>query len=153
MLNKALFLDRDGTIIEHIPYINDPNKVKLRLEIIKKIKEFQDANYLLIIITNQAGIEKGLITLEQYNKVTERMLSLLKENGIFVTDIFMCPSQSSSDFDRKPNPGMILKAASKYSIDLRQSVLVGDDERDIKAGKNAGVGRCFFLEEFLNSSP
>ncbi|MCX8163087.1 MAG: HAD family hydrolase [Candidatus Micrarchaeota archaeon] len=153
MKNKALFLDRDGTIIEHVPYINDPSKVKLRKDILEKLKEFQKAGYLLIIITNQSGIERGLITIEQYQNVTNKMLSLLSLEGITITDIFMCPSHpSKNDYRRKPNPGMILEAAKKYNIDLKNSILVGDDAKDIQAGKNAGVGHCLYLEEFLSFS-
>ncbi len=154
MKNKALFLDRDGTVIEHVHYINDPEKVRLRKSVVEKMKEFQKAGYLLILITNQSGIARKLITQEQYEAVTGRMLGLLEKEGVRLDGIFMCPSHpDENDFRRKPNPGMILEAAHEHDVDLASSLMVGDDEKDIEAGKRAGVGRSMHVRDFLRASP
>ncbi|MFA5076880.1 MAG: HAD family hydrolase [Candidatus Micrarchaeia archaeon] len=153
MKNKALFLDRDGTIIEHVPYISDPAKVGLVMPVIRKMLEFQRKNYLVIIITNQSGIARGFITQEEYDAVNTKMLKLLEIAGVRITGIFMCPSHpDEKDPRRKPNPGMILEAAEKFNIDLPESIMVGDSENDLEAGKRAGVKISLPVAKFLNFS-
>ena len=149
-MNKALFLDRDGTIIEHVHYINDPEKVILKEGISERMLEFQKMGYLLIVVTNQAGIARGEITPTQYEDVNKKMLELLAEKGVIITDVFHCPSHpDDNDPRRKPGPGMILEAAKKYGIDLASSIIVGDSEKDLEAGKRAGVGTRLHVDEFL----
>lgn len=149
-MNKALFLDRDGTIIKHIPYINNPAKVHLIPEITNIMKKFQEQGYLLIIITNQSGIGRGLITPEQNEKVMKRMRVLLEKQGIKINGVEMCPSHpDENDFRRKPNPGMILDAEKKFNINLSLSIMVGDNKNDCEAGKRAGVGKTFLLADFI----
>ncbi|MBU0586615.1 HAD family hydrolase [Candidatus Micrarchaeota archaeon] len=150
-MKKALFLDRDGTIIEHVHYINDPEKVKLIPEMIKKIKSYQQAGYLIIVITNQRGISLGFITQEQYEAVNSRMLALMKKEGVNIDHIEMCSEKYDTHPRRKPNPRMILDAAKRLNIDLESSIMVGDNINDIEAGKRAGVGKNLFVQEFISN--
>ena len=149
-MKRALFLDRDGTLIEHVPYINEPDKVKLIDAVVRKVKEFQKKGYLIVIITNQSGIARGKITPAQYEAVNERMVSLLKEEGVSIDGIYFCPSHpDEKDPRRKPEIGMLLDAARELGITLSESIMVGDKESDVEAGKNAKVKLSLRLEEFL----
>jgi D-glycero-D-manno-heptose 1,7-bisphosphate phosphatase len=108
---------------------------------------------LLIVVTNQAGIGRGYFTEDDFFKVNQFMLDAFLKQGIPITDVFFCPfhlegigEYRKDSFDRKPNPGMIIKAANKHDIDLSQSVLIGDKDSDIEAGRRAGVGRLIALK-------
>jgi D-glycero-D-manno-heptose 1,7-bisphosphate phosphatase len=147
---RALFLDRDGTIIEHVPYLKEPEKVALVRGMAQKIIEFRNAGYLAIIITNQSGIGRGIISKKQYDAVNARMEELLEEQGAKIDAIFMCPSKpEDKDPRRKPSPAMILEAAKKYKLSLVDSVMVGDSASDMGAGISAGVGRNIFSKNFV----
>ncbi|MAD48429.1 MAG: D,D-heptose 1,7-bisphosphate phosphatase [Gammaproteobacteria bacterium] len=144
---KALFLDRDGVInidYGHVFKIKDFVFVQ---GIEGLIKEAMKKNYLIIIITNQAGIGKGFYSVEDYQKLTKHMNEMLLNKGCHIYDIFYCPFHPTDGIgeflkdsnDRKPNPGMLLKAQKKHKIDMNQSLLIGDKISDIKAGISAGV--------------
>lgn len=146
-LKKALFLDRDGVInidFGHVYKIEDFIFVK-DIEIL--IRDAMKKNYLIIVITNQAGIGKGLYTVKDFKKITKHMIESLCEKDCFIDDIFYCPYHPSEGVgkflkdsnDRKPNPGMLHKAQKKYNIDLSKSVFIGDKISDIQAGISAGV--------------
>ena len=137
---KAIFLDRDGVINKEVGYLSDPNKFIIIKGVIKALTLFKQKGFLLIVITNQAGIARGYYTEELLNEIHEKMITLLKENNIVLDDIYFCPHHP--DFSgpcdcRKPNPGMILKAKKKHNIDLQSSYMVGDTLNDIKTGLNA----------------
>jgi D-glycero-D-manno-heptose 1,7-bisphosphate phosphatase len=151
---KAIFIDRDGTLIEHVPYISDPNKVVLRKGIIEKLKAFQKAGYLLMLISNQSGIKKGIITMKQHDAVMERLNSMLKSEGVRLDDVFFCFStDEDNDPRRKPGPGMIFEAREKYGLDLSQCAMVGDREDvDMAAGQKAGVGRLYLADRFAKDA-
>ena len=137
---KAIFLDRDGVINKEIGYLSDPNKFELIEGVLKALKIFRQKEFLLIIITNQAGIARGYYTEETLSEIHKRMISLLKENDIALDDIYFCPHhpELTGPCDcRKPNPGMILKAKNTHNIDLQSSYMVGDTLNDIKTGLNA----------------
>lgn len=143
-MKKALFLDRDGTINVDVGYVH-------RIEdftFIPGIFEFcvlaQRLGYLIIVITNQSGIERGYFTEVEYQDVTAYMIAEFARRGVTVTDVFHCPSLEG--YDRKPNPGLFLKAQSKYDIDMHSSISIGDKERDVKAGEAAGVGHNFLFQ-------
>lgn len=143
-------MDRDGTIIEHVPYIKDPAKVELKKGMAARIQKYQENGYLVIVITNQSGIARGLITQDEYEEVNCRMIELLAAEGVKIDAIYMCPSHpDAGDKRRKPEPGMIFEAAEKFGIDLGASIIVGDDEKDLEAGRRANVGRGMHIEEFL----
>ena len=136
---SALFLDRDGVIIEDKHYISNPSKVELCNGIKDVIKSAYENGFIIVIITNQSGIGKGLFGWDEYKSVTERMLLLLgdkyKINAIY--------ANSYTDFDegnwRKPAPGMFFEAAKDLSINLESSIIIGDRDSDLKAGISAGL--------------
>lgn len=138
--NKAIFLDRDGVINEEVDHLSDPEKFQFIEGSIEALKILKNLGYLLIIITNQAGIAKGFFSEDTLEKIHDKMKRILNENTITLDDIFYCPHHP--DFTgpcncRKPNPGMILKARDKYNIDLRESFMVGDTLNDIETGLGA----------------
>jgi histidinol-phosphate phosphatase family protein len=151
---KAVLIDRDGTIMEHVHYINDPDRVVIRELVVEKLKAFRDAGYMVIMVSNQSGIKKGLITKEQHDAVMQRMDELLAEKGLELDDVLFCFStDKDNDPRRKPSPGMIFEARDKYGLDLSQCVMVGDREDvDMEAGRRAGIGRCYLVDDFVKSA-
>lgn len=147
MMSRALFLDRDGVINIEKDYVYQIEDFEFIDGVIETLKFFQDAGYLLIIITNQAGIGRGYYTEEQYHKLNEWMVNYFFEREIQITKVYYCPYHpehgvgiyKKESIDRKPNPGMILKAVEEFNIDLIQSILIGDKESDIDAGISAGI--------------
>ena len=103
----------------------------------------QSHGFKIIIATNQSGIARGYYTVEDFNRLTEYMIGKFKSSGIEITDVFYCPYLSGPD--RKPNPGMFIKARDKYCIDMKKSVSVGDKQRDIQAALTAGIIRNYLL--------
>jgi len=136
--NKAIFLDRDGVINKEVSHLSDPKDFEFIKGSIEALKLFKQKGFLLIIITNQAGIARGLFTEETLSKIHYKMIKILKENNIQLDDIYYCPHhpEFTGPCDcRKPNPGMILKAQLKHNIDLSDSYMVGDTLNDIETGK------------------
>jgi D,D-heptose 1,7-bisphosphate phosphatase len=145
MSNFAIFIDRDGTINEDPGYLGDPNDVKLfpgtgeALSILKN-----QLNFKLIVISNQSGISRGLITHEMVQAVNARINELLSEYGVSLDAFYYCPAHP--DFSpaeqcgcRKPSPELVLKAAEDMKIDLIGSYFVGDSVSDVECGVNAGI--------------
>ncbi|MFX0032337.1 MAG: D-glycero-beta-D-manno-heptose 1,7-bisphosphate 7-phosphatase [Promethearchaeota archaeon] len=135
--NKAIFLDRDGVINEEVSHLSDPDNFKFIEGSIEAIRILKNLGYLLIVITNQAGIARGYFSEETLNEIHNKMKRILYENNLKLDDIFYCPHHP--DFTgpcncRKPNPGMILKAKEIYNINLRESFMVGDTLKDIETG-------------------
>ncbi len=136
---KAIFLDRDGVINVEVGYLSDPDDFELLKGTSEALKLLNQKNYLLIIITNQAGIARGYFTEEILQNIHKKMITLLKKQDIILDDIFFCPHHpvfTGHCNCRKPNPGMILKASEKFNIDLNKSYMVGDTLNDIETGKN-----------------
>lgn len=146
-MNKALFLDRDGVINVEKNYVYKIEDFQFIEGIFELTKAFQDKGYLIIVITNQAGIGRGYYTEADLHKLNEWMIEQFKQRNITITEVYYCPYHPThgigeylkDSFDRKPNPGMILKASEKYDIDLTKSVLIGDKDSDIKAGRSAKI--------------
>lgn len=152
-MNKALFLDRDGVINVDKNYVHKIEDFEFVDGIFELTKYFQDKGYLIIVITNQAGIGRGYYTEKDFHVLNDWMVEQFKKKGINITEVYYCPfhpthgigEYKKDSFDRKPNPGMILKAKEKYNIDLDESVLIGDKDSDIQAGENAGVKKNFLI--------
>lgn len=139
MRRKAVFLDRDGTIIHDVGYPKDPNQVELLPGIIEALKILMGFDYKLILISNQSGIGRGIITVEEMNQVNAKLISILKEHEIYLSGIYYCPHTPEEQCHcRKPNPKMILNAAKELKINLSLSIMVGDKLSDIEAGRRAG---------------
>lgn len=145
-MKKAIFLDRDGTLIEDGGYVFRVEDVKFYPEVISGLNLLKK-DYMFFIITNQSGIEKGLITFEDFHKVNDFMLSLLKENGIIIERTYFCPHAPSSNCDcRKPKTKYMDEIVSEFrEISLKDSWTVGDHPTDVIMGKNAGCKTVYLL--------
>ncbi|HQI41583.1 MAG: hypothetical protein B6D44_01855 [Ignavibacteriales bacterium UTCHB2] len=145
MVNKAVFLDRDGTINFDTGYIGDAEKVELLPGVGKSLAELKNIyHFKLIVISNQSGIARGLITKEQVEQVNNVINAKLKEFNVQIDAFFYCPHHPDFNNEelckcRKPEIGMINEAVNKFNIDLSKSYLIGDSEVDILAAKNAGL--------------
>jgi D,D-heptose 1,7-bisphosphate phosphatase len=139
-MNKAIFLDRDGTLIKEKNYLHQPKEIRLEKNVIPALKLLQKFNYLLIIITNQSGIGRGFFSLDQFIAVQNALLHRLKTYHITITDYFYCPHTPEAHCHcRKPQPGLLLDAIKKYQISPSSSFLIGDKLSDIEAGLNAHI--------------
>lgn len=146
MSDKAIFLDRDDTLIEDPGYINSPEQVKLLDGVAEALIELKGLGYKLVVVTNQSAVARGIVTEKVLGAIHNRLKQLLAEKNAFLDGIYYCPYhpdgavkkyRKESDF-RKPKPGMLLKAAEEMDIDLGQSWCVGNSISDMKAGLRAG---------------
>ncbi|MGB2809926.1 MAG: HAD-IIIA family hydrolase [Sedimentisphaerales bacterium] len=146
MSNKAIFLDRDGTLIEDPGYLNHPEQVKLLEGVAEALIELRAMGYMLIVVTNQSAVARGIVSEKGLGEIHNRLMQLLTERGAYLDQIYYCPYhpdgvipkyRKESDW-RKPNPGMLLAASDEMDIDLSQSWKIGDSSRDIEAGLRAG---------------
>ncbi|WP_206810456.1 D-glycero-alpha-D-manno-heptose-1,7-bisphosphate 7-phosphatase [Paradesulfitobacterium ferrireducens] len=146
-MNKALFLDRDGVINVDKEYVHKIEDFEFMEGIFDTLRYFQDHGYLLIVITNQAGIGRGYFTEAQFQALTQWMMGESSLRNIDIRKVYYCPyhpqygkgDYQQDSFDRKPNPGMILKAQKEFDLNLEHSILVGDNETDLMAGMRAGI--------------
>jgi len=137
-LSPAVFVDRDGTIMKDYDYCSDPKEVKILPGVPQALARLKSKGFKLIIITNQSGIGRGLITTEQYRAVEKDVLQQLGAGLIDAT--YFCPDvPGQHSICRKPAPGMIMVATREQQIDLSRSFLVGDKEIDVECAHNAGV--------------
>lgn len=154
MKQKAIFLDRDGVINNDTGhyYIYKVEDFKLNDGVIEGLKLLSKAGFLLIVVSNQGGVAKGIYTDDDINKVHNKLKIELKKHSVEIDAIYYCPHHESvSECEcRKPKPGMILSAIEEFNINPENSFLIGDSERDITAGKKAGLKECFLIE--TNSS-
>ena len=158
---KAVFLDRDGTINEFSGFITKPENFTLIEGAAEAIKKINNAGFLAIVITNQPVIARGEVDFETLELIHKKMETDLGNHGAYIDDLFFCPHHPDKGFPgerpeyktdcdcRKPKPGMILEAAKKYNIDLSSSYMVGDDKRDVQAGINAGCIPVFLTNKHL----
>ncbi len=140
---RALFLDRDGTINEDGRYVYRPEDFRWVPGIVDLCRAAAEAGYGLVVITNQSGIARGYYTEEDYERFTRHMKNLFAAEGIALLDVLHCPLLESGD--RKPAPGLFLKARGRWGIDMAASLSLGDSERDVEAALAAGVGRNYLL--------
>jgi len=146
MSGKAIFLDRDGTLTEEAGYIDHPNQVKLLGGAAEALRQFEQLGYKLIVVSNQSGVARGIVTEEVLKKIHSRLEQLLIAEGAHLDRIYYCPYHPEGTVQeyrkeselRKPSPGMLLLAAEETDIDLSQSWMVGDKYEDVTAGQRAG---------------
>jgi D-glycero-D-manno-heptose 1,7-bisphosphate phosphatase len=146
MSYKAVFLDRDNTLIEDPGYISDPSLVKLLPGVEQAVRSLSGAGYKIVVVTNQSGIARGLLTEETLAKIHAEMTRQVEAHGVKLDGVYYCPFHPEGTVERyavdsdlrKPKPGMLLQAARDLDIDLRESWMVGDSPRDIEAGQRAG---------------
>jgi len=143
MKKKAVFFDRDGTLNLDPGYLGDPDKVVLYPNVSKGIKRLKELGFMIIVISNQSGITRKLITHEDVKKVNDKINFLLAKEGTSIDDFIYCPYHPEFDDKekvkcRKPSPLMVLQAEKKHNLNLTQSFFVGDKVTDILCGSNAG---------------
>ena len=147
---KAVFLDRDGTINKYVGFLRDIDDFELLPGVTEAIKRINSAGYLAIVVTNQPVIARGEVTVPELQEIHNKMETLLGAEGAYLDAIYYCPHHPHKGYEgeipelkidcdcRKPKPGMLIKAADNFNIDLKQSWMIGDGENDIKAGLAAG---------------
>ncbi len=135
----AVFLDRDGTLIEDIPYLHEPQGVRLLPGVADGLKRLRAAGFTLAVATNQSGIARGYYAEADMHRVNMEMLRQLHREGVDLDGVYFAPHLPDADHpDRKPSPGMLLRAADELRLDLARSWMVGDQVTDLEAGRRAG---------------
>jgi D-glycero-D-manno-heptose 1,7-bisphosphate phosphatase len=144
----AIFLDRDGVIIENkSDYVRDWSEVKIFPEAIQTLSHSALRNYKIVVVTNQSAIGRGLISLETATEINRRLVHFIHDCGGKVDGVYLCPHKPDDDCScRKPKPGLLLQAAGELSLDLRRSWMIGDAWSDVQAGQNAGVQHAVLLK-------
>ena len=147
---KAVFLDRDGTINKYVGFLRNIDEFELIDGVADAVKMINASGYLAIVVTNQPVIARGEVSFEELEEIHNKMETLLGKEGAYLDAIYFCPHHPHKGYEgerpelkfdcdcRKPKPGMLLNAAQDFNIDLSQSWMIGDGENDIKAGQNAG---------------
>ena len=136
--SRAVFVDRDGTIMHDADYCSDPKQVQIFDGAAAALRRLKNAGYKIIVVTNQSGIGRGFFTEQQYRAVEAEILRQLG-NGLIEATYFCPDAPGQQSKCRKPAPGMVLQAAQDHDIDLSRSFLIGDKEIDVECAHNAGV--------------
>lgn len=145
-MRRAVFLDKDGTLVSDIPYNVDPEKICLEPYALDALRLLQDNGYNLILVSNQSSVALGYFTEADLYPVKFKIGQLLQDNRVTLSDFYYCPHHKNGTVNayaiececRKPEPGMLLKAAKDHRIDLLNSWMIGDILDDVEAGKKAG---------------
>ncbi|MFA5306685.1 MAG: HAD family hydrolase [Candidatus Babeliales bacterium] len=161
MKHKAAFFDRDGTLIKDVPYLSRCQDVELLPEAVRIAQELSNNGYLLFVITNQSGVARGLYDEACVHAIHAHIAALFAQHGVTFTRFYFCPHHPTEAkvekyrincACRKPKPGLIIQAAHDYHLDLTQSVMLGNEERDVQAGRAAGC--CAYdITKLFTSSP
>lgn len=161
---KAIFLDRDGTINKYKGFLRSVDELELIDGVPESVKRINDLGYLAIVVTNQPVIARGEISFEELEEIHNKMETLLGKEGAYIDAIYYCPHHPHKGYEgerpelkvdcecRKPKPGMLLEAARNFNIDLSKSWMVGDGENDIRAGQNAGCKTALIGNESFNQT-
>ena len=165
---KAIFLDRDGTINKYKDFITDIRDIELLPTVATAIKKINESGYLAIIVSNQPVVARGECTFDEVNEMFDKIETLLGKDGAYIDGVYYCPHHPKSGFIgevkelkidcdcRKPKIGMLLKAANDFNLDLPKCVMIGDGENDVKTGKNAGIKTVLVktgIQDDCNVSP
>lgn len=155
-MRSAILLDRDGTIIVDKNYLNSPDHVEFLPGAIEGLSEMIKKGYLLIVVTNQSGVERGLVQESNIHLIHERMNQTLSQYGIAITAYYYNTTADAKHPDRKPNPGMLLSAIRDWNLDPKTCWMIGDRPADIEAGERADM-RTMYIENsqhvLQNSKP
>jgi len=160
-MHPAIFLDRDGVLIENnSDYVRDWSQVKILPEAIRALSHSAIKNYKIVIVTNQSAVGRGLISFETANDINSRLVDLIHHYGGQLDAVYMCPHKPDDGcFCRKPQPGLLFQAAKELSLDLPRSWMIGDAWSDVQVGQIAGVQQAILLktgrgrEQLLQSRP
>lgn len=142
----AVFLDRDGTLVEDLGYLTSAEYLALLPGVPRALRRLRSAGLLLVVVTNQSAVARGMLTEEELRRINDALQAMLAQQGAGVDDFFYCPHLPDGELAqyakvcrcRKPLPGLLVQAAEKWGIDLAGSFMVGDSPRDVEAGRNAG---------------
>jgi len=159
-MRRALFLDRDGVINVDRGYVSANEDFQLLPGILELLRLAQSRGYLLIVVTNQSGIARGIFTHADYIRLETHMRMSLSAAGINLTGVYHCPHHPNGSVPqfaitcscRKPKPGLILRAARENNLDLAGSILIGDKQSDLDAACSAGVGESFLIDSAAGKS-
>ena len=147
---KAAFLDRDGVINIDKGYVHKIEDFEFKEGIFELLKLLQEKGFTLFVVTNQSGIARGYYTIKEFENLTEYMLNELRKKGIEIKEVAFCPHHPDENCEcRKPKPGMILDLAKKYSITLKDSIMIGDKISDMEAGESAGIKKNYLVKDSL----
>ncbi|HLR76243.1 MAG TPA: HAD family hydrolase [Balneolaceae bacterium] len=147
-MRKAIFIDKDGTLIKNVPYNINPRLIKLQPNAGEALKQLQDESFRIIVVTNQSGVARGFFAESKLQKVEQKIKRLLKRCGVELNGFYYCPHLPKDEGSvegychacrcRKPKPGLLFKAATMQSIKLKKSWMIGDILNDVEAGNRAG---------------
>ena len=155
---RAIFLDRDGTINSYKGFLTSPDDFELISGVAEAIRLINQSGYLCIVVSNQPVIARGDCTFEQLQAIHDKMETLLGKEGAFVDAIYYCPHHPDKGFEgerpdykfncdcRKPKPGLLLRAAQEWNIAPSESYMIGDSDRDVEAGQAAGCRKSILIE-------
>lgn len=151
-MRPAVFIDRDGTLIEHVHYLSNPEEVALLPGAAEAIIRLQAAGFACVIVTNQSAIGRGMLTVDRLGEIHNALADHLARDGARLDGVYYCPIEPKERNqriiehpDRKPGPGMLQQAARDLSLDLANSWMVGDSLSDVLAGRNAGCRGCILV--------
>jgi histidinol-phosphate phosphatase family protein len=162
MPSKAAFLDRDGTIIEEKDFIRTPDEIEFVPGSIEAIKMLHSLGYKIVVVSNQSGIGRGILTEKMVAEINQSFLVRLKDQGAPADALYFCPHHPDDNCDcRKPKTGMIERAVGELGLDLENAVVIGDKLADVKLGKNIGATTVLVLtgygrkvlDELTDSNP
>lgn len=156
---KAIFLDRDGTINRYVGFLRSVDDFELLPGVVEAIRAFNASEYLVIVVTNQPVIARGEVTLDELEEIHKKMETLLGQQGAYIDGLYFCPHHPDKGFEgeieelkiecdcRKPKPGMLYQAAKRFNLTLSECWMVGDGKNDILAGKAAGCHTAFIGDD------
>ncbi len=154
--NKCVFLDRDGVLIKDIGYLKNPEDIIIMPNSIESLKILKKNGFLLIVVTNQAGIAKGFFNIDDLAAVNNRLLKIYEDDGMIIDDLYFCPHHENGTVEpynikcscRKPDTGMVLKGVERFNIDIGKSYMVGDKDSDILLAINSGL-KSFYIRNSM----
>lgn len=152
-MNKAAFLDKDGTINEDVGYLNHPHQVRLLPGSAEAIKMLNDAGFKVIVISNQSGVARGILSEDMMQSIDKTLQKEVLKGGGYIDGIYYCPHHPEHGIYpyklecdcRKPHNGLIKKASKKHDIDLKRSFMIGDRLSDIETGRQSGIKTILVL--------
>ncbi|WP_276271755.1 D-glycero-alpha-D-manno-heptose-1,7-bisphosphate 7-phosphatase [Haloarcula litorea] len=145
MTEPAVFVDRDGTLCEFVPYLSDPDRFRLLPTVPEGLRALNEAGVPVVVTTNQSGIGRGYFDRATVERVHETMLESLSAADAEVHDVYFCPHEPAANCDcRKPEPGLLQSAATDHDLALSRSYMVGDRETDVRAGNRVGATTVLF---------
>jgi D-glycero-D-manno-heptose 1,7-bisphosphate phosphatase len=145
-MNRAVFLDRDGTMIAEVNYLSRPDQIKIFPATRTGLKKLCDKGFKLFIVSNQSGVGRGYFTMADVNKVNDALCNDLAGDGIKIEKIYIAPEKPEDpSYGRKPSPQFVFDACDEFDVDLSQSFMIGDKLIDLECGWNAGVKKSILV--------